>query len=381
MTVANAIQQATPPATLPADQLSLYLRVPPSESTHHGLAGRRFVVPNERRPAAAALRFFLGASKTNLLMAADAAAVPLGFPTGYAEGRDLALVRRALGTARHFSTLQCGTPGPYRKDCIAWSTDSEVTAISKIAASPEANPLLQNEHKWLRTAQDLPELRSHAPQVVSQLSVDGRTVLTLTPFHGERAPARLSSSHVALLHALQSCGDRQTGFTGSRMHRTLSTSLAQVKDLVSAEIFRLLEAALRRVECELPPGMLMVSAHRDFAPWNILEDERGLCLLDWEYASEQYLPLYDIFHFFCMPVAVKKPVLPSTVRLVQQEARRLGAHLAHGDLFGTESVQMLAYLLDRTLLHIVSRRGLEASDLVMNAYIQLMRNQQDWRLP
>src|SRR5919199_6141252 len=40
--------------------------------------------------------------------------------------------------------------------------------------------------------------------------------------------------------------------------------------------------------------------HGDFAPWNLLETERGWVLVDWEEARDEDRPFFDLFHYFFM---------------------------------------------------------------------------------
>ena len=49
-----------------------------------------------------------------------------------------------------------------------------------------------------------------------------------------------------------------------------------------------------RGEGELGP------THGDFAPWNLLETERGWVLVDWEEARERDRPFFDLFHYLFM---------------------------------------------------------------------------------
>lgn len=41
----------------------------------------------------------------------------------------------------------------------------------------------------------------------------------------------------------------------------------------------------------------MCVAHRDFTPWNMFIENEELFVFDWEYASRDYLPMMDMFHF------------------------------------------------------------------------------------
>jgi hypothetical protein len=40
--------------------------------------------------------------------------------------------------------------------------------------------------------------------------------------------------------------------------------------------------------------------HGDFAPWNLLETERGWVLVDWEEARDRDRPFFDLFHYLFM---------------------------------------------------------------------------------
>jgi hypothetical protein len=49
-------------------------------------------------------------------------------------------------------------------------------------------------------------------------------------------------------------------------------------------------------------------AHGDCAPWNLLRDERGWALIDWENASDEMPPFYDLFHFLVQSsVELRRP--------------------------------------------------------------------------
>jgi Phosphotransferase enzyme family len=44
----------------------------------------------------------------------------------------------------------------------------------------------------------------------------------------------------------------------------------------------------------------MGPTHGDFAPWNLLETERGWVLVDWEEARDRDRPFFDLFHYLFM---------------------------------------------------------------------------------
>jgi hypothetical protein len=47
-------------------------------------------------------------------------------------------------------------------------------------------------------------------------------------------------------------------------------------------------------------GEQLGPTHGDFAPWNLLETERGWVLVDWEEARDRDRPFFDLFHYLFM---------------------------------------------------------------------------------
>jgi hypothetical protein len=63
-------------------------------------------------------------------------------------------------------------------------------------------------------------------------------------------------------------------------------------------------------------------AHGDCAPWNLLHDDRGWALIDWENASEGMSPFYDLFHFLVQASAeLRRPTKRAIVTAIQLKGR------------------------------------------------------------
>jgi thiamine kinase-like enzyme len=55
-------------------------------------------------------------------------------------------------------------------------------------------------------------------------------------------------------------------------------------------------------------------AHGDCAPWNLLRDDAGWALIDWENAMEGMPPFYDLFHFLVQStIELRRPSRKSIV--------------------------------------------------------------------
>jgi hypothetical protein len=162
------------------------------------------------------------------------------------------------------------------------------------------------------------------------------------------------------------------------MQQQMHAALEEVRGAIPRDHSDLLESALQIAARGLPNELPMVAAHRDFVFWNIRQSRSGLCLLDWEYACEQFVPLYDVFHFLCMPLAVKTPIASGQMKRILRQAEAAASSLGIDQFISTAHAQALAYLLDKTLLHLTSRQGVHPDDKVMNAYVELIRNHDQW---
>lgn len=59
-------------------------------------------------------------------------------------------------------------------------------------------------------------------------------------------------------------------------------------------------------------------AHGDCAPWNLLHDDLGWALIDWENATEGMAPFYDLFHFLVQSsVELRRPTRRAILEGVQ----------------------------------------------------------------
>lgn len=378
MTVAQKIESMPTEREKLAVFPPLYHPAARQRSTHRSLFGDRFVLPNARQASAASLSLFAERPQAMLLRMLDAVSSSVGADRGLVEGTPLLQLREALHIENGWSALKRGTPGPYTKDCIGWGSGTTVFMVSKIAGTTAANALLENERKWLLLAQTSDLLLRHTPALASLDDLDGRAVLSLEPVRGARSRNSLSSAHLDLLRAVQSLSTPKHGFRDSRMQQQMHAAFGEIRGAIPRDHSELLGSALHITARDLPNELPMVAAHRDFVFWNIRQNKSGLCLMDWEYSCEQFVPLYDVFHFLCMPLAVKAPITSAQMRRILRQSELAAASLGLQQFAATAHVQALAYLLDKTLLHIVSRQGLHPEDKVMSAYLELIRNHDQW---
>ena len=101
---------------------------------------------------------------------------------------------------------------------------------------------------------------------------------------------------------------------------------------------------LALLEYKVGVGVLMSRAHRDMVPWNMrLDGKKEIHVFDWEYSEQEYLPLYDFFHFLLMPKALSGRVAIQDGRETLQKVKLLNWH---GDkrIVHNPAIQLLGYL-------------------------------------
>ena len=106
------------------------------------------------------------------------------------------------------------------------------------------------------------------------------------------------------------------------------------------------------VDETIPLGL----CHRDFVPWNTYLQRDRLYVFDWEYATEQGIPFWDIFHFVFFPAILITS--RSGERLIDQwQSYRLRQFLAqYAESIGVDlaivPVCFLLYLIEVSCFHL-----------------------------
>jgi hypothetical protein len=102
-------------------------------------------------------------------------------------------------------------------------------------------------------------------------------------------------------------------------------------------------------------------------------------VFDWEFARDGYVPLYDLYHYHLMPIAVRKHISMGQARC----ALRSVVHETEGLPGGADkrrhaAAQMLAYLLDVCLFYLESNNGDDHGDMVVLRYGKLIDRFGEW---
>ena len=143
------------------------------------------------------------------------------------------------------------------------------------------------------------------------------------------AAARWAMDEKRAIRARQAAGASTLGragwnvmsFAASPCFQHLEKALARLEPQLTRQERAALQAVLR--DCRsLLAGWTgpFVTAHGDFAPWNIRIMGDGIFVFDWECARAGANPLADVFNYFIMPRTVSG--LPVGARFVAATMRR-----------------------------------------------------------
>ncbi len=187
-------------------------------------------------------------------------------------------------------TIYVGTPGPTRK-AVAFLTSpgaKRPVSVAKLPLGRQAGPAILREAEVLkRLAGEKPGL---APRVLFVDREGGRAVQEVV--RGRPSGRRFKPAYLRWLVGLRREG--------------AATSLRSQATRLAEEITRICVPAqgaddvLRRLaKLDDPRSLPAIWTHGDFAPWNLrLVEGGGLAAVDWERASPDGPPLYDLVHFY-----------------------------------------------------------------------------------
>lgn len=192
-----------------------------------------------------------------------------------------------------------GNGGPRTKITAQVVCDGEIISYVKMAGTPVAKPLLENECNALKTVEAVESI--NVPKVITSLSVDGWDYLFTTAPTEEYVP---SGGALTDLHS----GLSETIFNSSTVNVTLQAFLQQhhlperinsignIEGLINSK--SICTDTIDHLRHHFLDRKLIAGKnHGDFVPWNILNDGQSLYIFDWEYCENDTSALSDLIHF------------------------------------------------------------------------------------
>ncbi len=280
------------------------------------------------------------------------------------------------------TVIKLGTPGPHAKNTVLFLDSQHVPlAIMKIGNTEMAAHLLKNEARWLEALSNNSHLLDRCPKLVETGQLDDGYIIVQSVGVGRFSGYGLSDSHIEFLTIFQSGFLSRDTYKTSKMHKEMYARFSSLNARLSQAWIKRAQWALDTLEVQLGARHItMTAAHRDFTPWNTRLTPRGVFVFDWEYASEGYLPLYDLFHFLLLPIAVKNDISSEQIKIILKRVSKYGSMLGNGaNKIEAAEFQLLAYLLDLSLMYLESRDGKDFGYVILNRYAKLIDSFDRWK--
>lgn len=204
-----------------------------------------------------------------------------------------------------YLSFSMGTPGYFQKTTVqVMSPEGKVLAYAKIGDTPQARCVLAQEAKTLRYLESLDISTGRIPRLIyaGQLC-EAEMVLQSAPEHRTHdGPKKLGKNHVEFLAEVFNQSKVEREFEGSEYWRRIRRDFNSLQEGLDESWRRRIQSGLDICERILTGKTIPFGlCHRDFTPWNTLIEQGRLYVFDWEYAVEEGIPFWDIFHFTLFP--------------------------------------------------------------------------------
>ncbi|MFA5104657.1 MAG: phosphotransferase [Candidatus Margulisiibacteriota bacterium] len=189
-----------------------------------------------------------------------------------------------------------------------------VIKMPRIRHRKIANTSIENEFKILSLLSRKGQISSHVPKIIDMLKIDGENLLVTKFIEGtmlnevidnELGPKefdKYSFQATKILLLMK----KKSVLSSTQVNKTFIDNNVTSPAKKAGEYF---PQHLNRMQNFLnsffifyqPSGEMLASCmyHADFNPWNILFEKNGnQRILDWEDASEDGLPMLDLYNFF-----------------------------------------------------------------------------------
>jgi hypothetical protein len=198
-------------------------------------------------------------------------------------------------------SLFTGTPGYYQKTTVQIMDEKgSIIAYAKIAEHVQTKALLENEALILNDLKALDLKSGSVPEVLFYGNIGSKTLLIQSTVDKPSfySAHKFTRAHIDFLNEIFRKTAKKQLLKNSHSLKELQMRIEQLMGKIPADWMNTLRKANEIVMNNLGDEIISCGlCHRDFTPWNILNNKGRLFIIDWEFARKDYIPFYDIFHF------------------------------------------------------------------------------------
>jgi hypothetical protein len=333
-----------------------------------GLRRPRLLVPDERRPAAAAVRRYgePGSARSAVVTRALSAALASGL--GSRLLRDRVVVRVPSGAEtiesrlssllgqRVLISVHLGAARANRKPVLQLLTMAgETVGFAKVGFNPLTTDLVSAEHRALFRLHEAGLVELDAPRVLGRDHWHGLEILVLSPLPvwEKRTPLAAGLLERAMAEVADVGGRRESALAASEYLALLLARLDAAGDGDEQATLRSLLGELAGLSGDTT--LSFGSWHGDWTPWNMACTKSGLLVWDWERFTAPAPLGFDALHYWLQSEVVGRQRDP-----VQSAALCLDRAPALLEPFGVPASQArlsaLLYLADLSARYLADRQ-------------------------
>ena len=224
---------------------------------------------------------------------------------------------QVLGKSEIFLGVSLGTPSPHQKPLFqVMDREGRALGYAKVGWNEATIRIVQNEAQALQGLSGRKFTNASIPRALVAEHWNGYYLLLQSGPPSENwSPSRdIAASHVQFLKELSHANHSKEQLQESLWWRTIQERVQAVDAMGAAYDADLVRWALD--ECVTRFGESRVCfgmKHGDFTPWNLLQKNGELFVLDWEYANSHAPSGSDIFHFAVQRAALVNESRPKDI--------------------------------------------------------------------
>lgn len=346
------------------------------ECSHYSIAYRSRVLvylPINSKSLYSGLRFILPTKK--LLYVILMSFLKLAYKNKFQLDRDLQRYFSEMGVDYSSLLFVSGSHGAFSKlSVLELAERGEPEYIYKITNNPTVSTVIHNEADILSNLSKYDSIREYIPE--SRVwGFSEYTVLRQKVIYSTKAKSNLSISRVKQFHQ-ELCSETAVynKVVESQIYNQVIDGFDQIKDKLTYRDSKIIRNSIEIINDIKNSESRFVMAHRDYAYWNMLVDERSLYIIDWEYSRGGYPELYDLLYFLLMPEAVNNTL--TVDRMNEIISKNLNYLLSDTIKLSDVQWQLVIFMLDIVMFYICSNNGTQ--DVVTHQLIELLDSNAQW---
>lgn len=253
-----------------------------------------------------------------------------------------------------------GTPGVHSKMVIQVSSDTRMLGYAKLSTKNEILELFKNEYNLLSNLKSVGIDNIPTPLCIEQLGEYYVYCQTTTKTNKSKSPEKYDDLTNSFLVDLNKRTSKRIRYEKSSLYSNLHNVFFYdgVKD-IEEQYDKYL-----KVFDSFFMGSVMdsVVSHRDFTPWNMFIESEKLFVFDWEYSSDGYLPMMDMFHFVIQQQIMDTGAsFENLVNYIENNWHIYTEYIAKETII-SPLVILFAYLMDFVSLYISRAQHISSSE-------------------